>query len=80
MQAHQLYIYQTYTQMHLQYIHVHHRHHCRYGASTYMYLCTHTNHNGLMYATLYVTIDCTHEHNCFKIKLSMYTAILLTAR
>ena len=24
---------------------IHHRHHCRHGASTYMYLCTHTNHN-----------------------------------
>ena len=33
-------------------IHMHHRHHCRHGASTHMYLCTHTNHNGVMHVML----------------------------
>ena len=37
-------------------IHMHHRHHCRHGASTYMCLCTRANHNGAMYVALYVTM------------------------
>ena len=55
-----IYIPNLHTDAFTVYTHMHHRHHCRLSASTYMYLSAHTNHNGLMYVTLHVTIDCTH--------------------